>query len=197
MPRTSSASAAPALDPVVLRAAAGEAVAVLKALGNPERLLLLCQMSQGELSVAELEAALADGRRGDAVAAFLTFVGLPGEMLEGMRSAPVWPVFEAVAPTLAYDAAALGARTGATGVVAGFEGDDSGRAVGRAGCELRERIDLGVRRACAVVPAFGDDLALGGEDDGADLRVHAPWAERRELERTGHRPPFRLVHCHP
>lgn len=58
MPRTSSASAAPALDPVVLRAAAGEAVAVLKALGNPERLLLLCQMSQGELSVAELEAVL-------------------------------------------------------------------------------------------------------------------------------------------
>ena len=41
-------------------------------------------------------------------------MGLPGEMLEGMRSAPVWPVFEAVAPTLAYDAAALGARTGAT-----------------------------------------------------------------------------------
>ena len=58
MPRTPSASAAPALDPVVLRAAAGEAVAVLKALGNPERLLLLCQISQGELSVAELEAAL-------------------------------------------------------------------------------------------------------------------------------------------
>lgn len=46
------------LDPAVLRAAAGEAVAVLKALGNPERLLLLCQLSQGELSVGELEAAL-------------------------------------------------------------------------------------------------------------------------------------------
>ncbi|MER6298617.1 alpha/beta fold hydrolase [Kitasatospora sp. NPDC001539] len=64
--------------------------------------------------VTELEAALAEGRRGDAVAAFMTFVGMPGEMVEGMRSAPVWPVFEAVAPTLAYDAAALGARTGAT-----------------------------------------------------------------------------------
>ncbi|MFD5461474.1 alpha/beta fold hydrolase [Kitasatospora sp. NPDC127059] len=64
--------------------------------------------------VAELEAAIAEGRRGDAVAAFMTFVGMPGEMVEGMRSAPVWPVFEAVAPTLAYDAEALGGRTGGT-----------------------------------------------------------------------------------
>lgn len=52
MPRT------PALDVQTLRHAAGEAVAALKALGNPERLLLLCQMSQGEISVADLEARL-------------------------------------------------------------------------------------------------------------------------------------------
>ena len=48
----------PSPDPALLRAAAGEAVAALKALGNPERLLLLCQLSQGEMSVSELEAAL-------------------------------------------------------------------------------------------------------------------------------------------
>ena len=48
----------PALDAQALRAAAGEAVAALKALGNPERLLLLCQMSQGEVSVGDLEALL-------------------------------------------------------------------------------------------------------------------------------------------
>jgi len=48
----------PNLDALALRQAAGEVVAVLKALGNPERLLLLCQMSQGELSVGELEAQL-------------------------------------------------------------------------------------------------------------------------------------------
>lgn len=46
------------LNPELLRAAAGEAVAALKVLGNPERLLLLCQMSQGEISVGELEEAL-------------------------------------------------------------------------------------------------------------------------------------------
>ena len=47
-----------ALDAQALRAAAGEAVAALKALGNPTRLLLLCQMSQGEVSVGDLEAQL-------------------------------------------------------------------------------------------------------------------------------------------
>jgi ArsR family transcriptional regulator len=48
----------PTLDPQALREAAGQAVAALKALANPERLLLLCQLSQGECSVGELEASL-------------------------------------------------------------------------------------------------------------------------------------------
>ena len=48
----------PALDTQALRQSAGEAVAALKALGNPVRLLLLCQMSQGEISVGELQAQL-------------------------------------------------------------------------------------------------------------------------------------------
>lgn len=48
----------PRFDPDVMRASAGEAAAVMKALANPERLLLLCEMSQGEASVGELEARL-------------------------------------------------------------------------------------------------------------------------------------------
>lgn len=46
------------LDPQALRQAAGEAVAALKLLANEERLLLLCQLSQGEQCVGDLEAAL-------------------------------------------------------------------------------------------------------------------------------------------
>ena len=46
------------LNPALLRQAADRAVAALKLLANTERLLLLCQLSQGELSVGELEAAL-------------------------------------------------------------------------------------------------------------------------------------------
>lgn len=39
-----------------LQNSAGKACALLKTLANPDRLLLLCQMSQGEYAVAELEA---------------------------------------------------------------------------------------------------------------------------------------------
>lgn len=46
------------LDMPQMRAAASEAAAVLRALGNPDRLLLLCQLSQGEFSVGELEEML-------------------------------------------------------------------------------------------------------------------------------------------
>lgn len=49
---------APVIDPERLRAAADEAVAALKLLANPERLLLLCQLSQAELCVGELEEQL-------------------------------------------------------------------------------------------------------------------------------------------
>jgi DNA-binding transcriptional ArsR family regulator len=38
-----------------LQAAAVQACGLLKALSNPDRLLLLCQMSQGEYCVSELE----------------------------------------------------------------------------------------------------------------------------------------------
>ncbi|QCY15492.1 transcriptional regulator [Pseudomonas sp. MPC6] len=41
-----------------MRIAAGEATSVLRALSNEDRLLLLCQMSQGEMSVGELENSL-------------------------------------------------------------------------------------------------------------------------------------------
>ena len=41
-----------------LRDNAGEAERLLKALANPDRLLLLCQLSQGELNVGELEQQL-------------------------------------------------------------------------------------------------------------------------------------------
>ena len=45
---------------------------------------------------------------GDAVALFLQFVGTPADQVNGMRQAPMWPMFEAVAPTLVFDAAAIG-----------------------------------------------------------------------------------------
>ena len=46
------------LDPASLRSAAAQAVGALKLLANEDRLLLLCQLSQGEMCVGELEEAL-------------------------------------------------------------------------------------------------------------------------------------------
>ena len=55
----------------------------------------------------QLAAALADNRRGDAVALFMRLVGMPAEQVDAMRQAPFWPSMEAVAPTLAYDHAGV------------------------------------------------------------------------------------------
>jgi DNA-binding transcriptional ArsR family regulator len=46
------------LDLPAMQAAATRACGLLKVLGNPDRLLLLCQLTQGEFCVSELEATL-------------------------------------------------------------------------------------------------------------------------------------------
>ncbi|HEX6482052.1 MAG TPA: alpha/beta fold hydrolase [Ktedonobacteraceae bacterium] len=56
----------------------------------------------------QLVEVLAEGRRGEALGLFMMFVGMPPEHLEGVRQHPMWPMWEAVAHTLPYDAAALG-----------------------------------------------------------------------------------------
>jgi pimeloyl-ACP methyl ester carboxylesterase len=56
----------------------------------------------------DLAELLAAGRRGDAIERFMTLVGIPAPVIAGTRRAPAWPLFEAIAPTLAYDDAMLG-----------------------------------------------------------------------------------------
>lgn len=59
-----------------------------------------------------VELAATD-RRGDAVAYFMTTaVGLPNEFVTPMREEPFWQSFEAVAHTLAYDAAVMADTAG-------------------------------------------------------------------------------------
>jgi len=52
--------------------------------------------------------ALAEGRRGDAVGYFLELLGVSAEQLDEMRQLHMWPMWEAIAPTLGYDAALMG-----------------------------------------------------------------------------------------
>jgi pimeloyl-ACP methyl ester carboxylesterase len=55
----------------------------------------------------KLGELLAEDRRGDAVGLFMMLVGLPEDQLEAMHHHPMWPMWEAVGQTLAYDHTAL------------------------------------------------------------------------------------------
>ena len=50
------------LDVNALRQSAGKATSLLKVLSNSDRLLLLCQLTEGELCVSELEAITGIGQ---------------------------------------------------------------------------------------------------------------------------------------
>ena len=68
---------------------------------------------------AQLAALVAAGRRGDAVELYqTTAVGLPQEVVEQLRHAPFRPGLEAIAHTLAYDAAIVGDLSLSAGLLA-------------------------------------------------------------------------------
>lgn len=56
----------------------------------------------------QLQAALAAGRSRAAVGLFMQLLGVPADHLPAMHQYPMWPMWEAIAPTIAYDAAAVG-----------------------------------------------------------------------------------------
>lgn len=51
-----------------------------------------------------LDELVATGRRGDAAARWMTFVGTPAEMVAQMRQSPMWLHMESLAQSLVYDA---------------------------------------------------------------------------------------------
>jgi pimeloyl-ACP methyl ester carboxylesterase len=53
--------------------------------------------------VKQLKSLLAEERKGDAVGLFMRLVGASAEDVQGMPQHPMWHLWEAVAPTLAYD----------------------------------------------------------------------------------------------
>ncbi len=66
----------------------------------------------------QLALLLAGGRRGAAVELAMTAWGIPAGAVAGMKQTPVWPMFEAVAPTLAYDDRIVGDGSVPTGLIA-------------------------------------------------------------------------------
>lgn len=58
--------------------------------------------------VEELRVVLAEGRRGVAVELFMRLAGASEDDIVGAKDSTLWPALEAIAHTLAYDAACLG-----------------------------------------------------------------------------------------
>jgi pimeloyl-ACP methyl ester carboxylesterase len=88
-------------------AAAGTAVDRLAVYEVPYNLADDWPRRWGEY-VEQVEGLVAEGRHGDALAAFMGVTGSSEEAIAGLRAAAFWPAMEAFAPTLAYDAACLG-----------------------------------------------------------------------------------------
>ena len=117
----------------------------------------------------DLSEMLAAGRRGDALQRFMRHVGLPDEMIAGIRHSPYWELGERIAPTLAYDAAVLGdtrvpveryARIEVPTLVLG-------------GAESPEVLRAAAAEVAAAIPDARHDV-LDGQDHNVSGDVLAP-----------------------
>lgn len=114
--------------------------------------------------IERLTEALTAGRRGDALALFLQYLGMSDEQLAAMRHSPAWPPLEALAPTLAYDHTAV-------------LGSDPSVPVARA--------------ACVQVPALimnGEASYPFMYETARTLSAAMPRAQLATLARQGHGP---------
>jgi len=126
-------------------------------------------ISEWEAYRKKLDELLSSGRNGDAAALFMQFVGTPTDMIEGMRQSPMWPMFEAVAPTLAYDAAAMGnEHTAPTRRAAGLNTPT----LVMSGTVLPFMKETATELARAIPHAR--QLTLEGQPHDVDLKVLAP-----------------------
>jgi Alpha/beta hydrolase family len=124
--------------------------------------------------VEELSALLAEDRRGDAFALFMRLAGASGETVAAARSSPVWPDLEALAPTLAYDAACLGDGRPPVDRLASIERPTlvaTGGAPGTA--SWAQALDRAADAIAASLP-WAERLVVGDEGHVGDPRAVAP-----------------------
>jgi alpha-beta hydrolase superfamily lysophospholipase len=135
--------------------------------------------------VDQLGAVLAEGRRGDALELFMRLAGSSEDDIAGARSSPFWPGLEAIAHTLAYEAACIGrdgrpptARlatiTRPTLVVTGGVSPDAQTGMGGTPPDLFDRAADAI---AASIPR-AERLTLAGQGHVADPKAVAPVLER-------------------
>lgn len=120
-----------------------------------------------------LKAMLSENRRGDAVELFMTLVGMPREMIEGMRHTPGWAKLEAIATTLVYDSEVMGdiGRDG-TIPVEGASRVTVPALVLTGGADYPWMTDVG-RRLADTMPN-GQHHSLGGQEHAVPPEVLVP-----------------------
>ena len=111
----------------------------------------------------ELDKLLAGDRRGDALAHFMRFVGLPEDMIAGMRQSPYWMLGESLAPTLAYDAAVMGDSA----VPVERYGQINVPTLVLAGSESPEFMRTAATRAAAAIPGAHHEVLVGQDHNVA------------------------------
>jgi pimeloyl-ACP methyl ester carboxylesterase len=117
---------------------------------------------------ARITALLDDGRHSEAAESFLSYVLSP-EAVKEMKESPVWPMFEAVAPTLAYDNAVMGDGTVPRGRAAKVSVPTMVTAGGGSPDVLRQA----ARAVAEAVPGARFEL-LEGLDHTSSPEPHAP-----------------------
>jgi pimeloyl-ACP methyl ester carboxylesterase len=122
--------------------------------------------------VEQLGAALAQGRRGDALELFMRMAGSSEEGIAGARSSPLWPGLLELAHTLAYDAACLGDGHPPTARLAAI--DRPALVVTGGGGELFERS----ADAIAAALPHAERMVLEGQSHVADPKAVAALLER-------------------
>ncbi|MFN7151470.1 MAG: alpha/beta fold hydrolase [Microthrixaceae bacterium] len=118
---------------------------------------------------ADIRAALAEERRGDAIARFMQDAGLPDEVLEQMCGDPD---MLAVAPSMAYDLAVMGESDGGV-VPVDLMSSVTVRTLVLAGGASPEFFRTTAERVARLLPR-GELALLEGHDHGAPASAVAP-----------------------
>jgi pimeloyl-ACP methyl ester carboxylesterase len=122
---------------------------------------------------AQIDACVAEGRRGDAVKAFLKSVGVPAFAIALMRWLPVWAKVTAVAHTLPYDGALVREFGRGLPLPAGVWSDVRVPALAIAGGKSPAWMQNGTR-ALASVLSNAEHRTLQGQTHDVSAKALAP-----------------------
>ena len=128
-------------------------------------------LRRSRVFLEQLGPMLAEGRRGDALALFMWFAGSSEEDIARARSSPMWPGLEAIAHTLAYDAACMGDYRPPTARLA---------AITQPTLVATGEVSAGSQAGMGGLPADFFEQAADA------IAASVPHAERRTIQGSGH-----------